>query len=570
MPDCEAKCTDKCDVKCEKPKCCKPCCADIKCDEYSGFEICCKWRAATVDITGQLGVVTDTADIGSLAYYQINGNGAFISKHLILTSSALVIAPPSAFNGAVKFPLDSGATVNNDSPPDMVAMTNILVTVRNYNGRAVPAKAGRNCKKSDRFDGYTLTLKATPLIVDGAGGYAILYVDYCKSWNKCYPPLKPCHPKFCMGNSRKLHCGDPAYILGSLIGTSPGSQSGGFGISKGVVSDRRFVDPSGWALPEMVVFDNNKFAPGMGAPMINRFGQLVAIQLTSTPGIFSPPDAPFVGGPANTLGHGGVAGVAEFFMRDALNASIMVYSSKTNALCGGRRNRLLDHLESVNSNPDTFYKWIKGFAGIAYELVAPSDFNTYLENSASGVRNLLLNEAGTALFEGPSVKLIAGIRVQNLVSGNGNGLSPSGPGASPVSYVLTPGLDGGVFQPSVTNDSNFTPAIAPEDQLVVVDRKCYLGDEMGQIAPAVRTWKKLPDETLSFTFRRPSVDYTNGTVVSEDDHLNVDQIVSAKLVDFPAVYDYPWFLSGILPLVATRLVPGLPTMLPIFPFKPAF
>jgi hypothetical protein len=376
-----------------------------------------------------------------------------------------------------------------------------------------------------------------------------------------------------MGNSRKLHCGDPAYILGSLLGGSPGSHNGGgFGISKGVVSDRRFVDPTGWALPEMVLFDTNTYNPNMGAPMINRFGQLVGIQLTSTPGIISPPDGliiPTSGVPIRPVGHGCVAGVSEFFMRDALNAAVMIYSNKTNALCGGRRNRLLDHLESVNSNPDTFYKWVKGFAGIAYELVGPADFNTYLQDSATGARNLLLNEAGTALFDGPSVKLIAGIRVQNLVYTTGNTLVPF-QGVDPVTYALTPGLDGGVFGPSVDADSNFTPAISPEDQLVVVDRKCYLGDEMGQIAPSVRTWKKLPEETLSFTFRRPSVDYVNGQVVSEDDHLNVDQSVSAKLVDFPSVYDYPWFLSGNFPLAASRLVAGLPTMLPALFFKAAF
>ena len=159
MSEEDSRCTDECKPKCEKPKCCKPCCADLKCDEYSGYEIYCKWKAATVDITAQLGVSTvlNPCDASQIAYYQANGSGAIISKHLILTSSALVLAPPTAFNNAVKYPVDPCSELSCELPCDVVSMSKILVTVRNWNGRAKPSPGGK-CKKEDRFDGFTLTL----------------------------------------------------------------------------------------------------------------------------------------------------------------------------------------------------------------------------------------------------------------------------------------------------------------------------------------------------------------------------------------------------------------------------
>lgn len=581
MADLKAQCADKCKPKCE-PNCCKPCCADIKCDSYSPYEVCCKWRAASVRVTGQLAVVdggatgslppTTPTSAADVEYYSVQGDGALISRHLIVTHALHAIVPPSVLANYVKYPFNNGAlTPGGEIPNEVTAMSKILVTIRNFNGRATPIR--NKCKKEERFDGYTLTFEATLLLVDGAAGVAYLYINPCNEWNKCHPRLRKCHPKFCVGESRKLHCGDPAYILGTLVagrgnipqtglGPLPGSlsQSSGFGISAGVVSNRRAADAAGWALPELVIVDNVKYAPSLGAPIINRFGQLVAVQAGAVPGLI--PGVLSMPQPAQ-FGQGLVGGISQFFFNDSLAAALMLVNRGGERGCA--RHYLMDHLQSVTSNPNNFYKWVKGFAGIAYELIQPQDFNTFLYNGATGERRLLLNTAGTGLYNGPSYKMLAGVRVENLAVGEGNALQTGGTNPLTVSYVRTPGLGATTpFTGSVAADSNFSPAVLPEDHLVVVAGKCYLGDEATQIPPAVITWKRLPDDQLSFYFRRPELDYATGIVA--DGNLNTDQSVTAKLVEFPALYDYPWYAVGSFPVTANPLVGG--SSLPVANFKP--
>ena len=565
---CESRCAQKdcspCKVKKCEPKCCLPCCVDEPCDHYTGFEIACRFRAAVVSVASEL-VLTDQAANGTIVADQLRtyrnyGTGAFINEHLILTSSALVIAPPTVLTTNNRFPFTSPSVpvASGNVPAELVQMSKILVTVHNLNGRATPSRK--------TLDGHAVTYEASLVMVDGAGGYALLRIDCCSEWNRCLPQIKPCHPSFCIGQSRKLRSGDDVYLLGEFTanrGVGQGS-SCCVAITKGVVSYNKGSDRNGWFLPEFVIVDAAAFSPAQGMPLVNKFGQLVGLQIASTPGVV--PDLSVEGFPAPGLariGAGATAAVSEFFMRRAIKATLGLLKCDP---CESEK-KLKCHLGLVvDTGAGNFHKYLKGYAGIAYNIVDGSDFNTYLRDPTTGARGALLNSMNQ-LYNGPKDKDVRGIRTVTLAGNN------------TITYAYVPGT--GAVLPYVGSgvaDSNFLATIAPEDLIVTINRGmsdgkgCTLGEEARQIVPALFTWQLLPNDYVILRVRR--VNQTAGVAAS--DHLNVEDCVQAALQVFPPVMDYPWGLINLFPLVNDPYNPApVPLVIP-FPqlpslnFYPAF
>lgn len=564
-----------------KTKLKRPCCADLPCDFLSGYEVFCQKQAAIVDIQSQF-ILTSTAAntqitdaTTDLTTYTISGSGAFINKHYILTHSSLAQINPAFLVDNIRWPFRNATDGVGTAPvvgaglepEEIVKMSRILVTVHKLNGRHKPMKHKRKCRKEDMYDGWSIVYEASVLLIDGAGGYALLYIDPCKPWNQCQPPLKrDCHPKLCLGSSRKLHRGDDVYLMGNLSGSVPlpytynaylGKSLSSFGISKGVVSDHRYVDHSGWVLPEMVLVDCAAYSPALGAPLLNKFGQLIGIQA------LAPSGQTFVGitgatggtggavdfGPrVPSVGNGKVACIAEFFMRDGIAAVLEL--SKKRGFCG--RNRLLDHLGSVADNTGSFYKFLKGFMGIAYEVVEPSDYDTYLTPSGQsgarpGERNVVIN-SNLSIYSGPSYKPLIGVRVNTLAG------APQYQGAD-VLYVQIPGDSAAApWNSTVHVDSNYIGALMPEDLIVAMKGECPLGDGPEQIAPASLTWKMLDGDPLNLTVKRPNVTTATGIVVDDTNLSNLNS-VSSELGIFPPSYDYFWAAVSALPRVSAPAVP---------------
>lgn len=572
------------DESSSKPK--RPCCADLPCDFLSGYEIFCQKQAAIVDVQAQFVLTNTPADTQitdattNLTTYTVSGSGAFINKHYILTHSNLAQINPAFLVDNVRWPfrnatdgVGAAPVVGNGlEPEDIVKMSRILVTVHKLNGRHKPTKHGkRKCKKEDLYDGWSIVYEASVLMVDGAGGYALLYIDPCKPWNQCQPPIKKkCHPKLCLGSSRKLHRGDDVYLLGNLSGSVPmpysynsylGKSLSSFGISKGVVSDHRHTDRSGWVLPELVLVDCAAYAPALGAPLLNKFGQLVGIQALSTSGQtfvgVTGPDGGTGGvndfGPRNpSLGNGKVAAVSEFFMRDGIAAVLEL--TKKRGFCG--RNRLLDHLGSVADNTGPFYKFLKGFIGIDYEVVEPIDYDTYLTPAGQsgvrpGERNIVIN-SNLSMYNGPSYKPVIGIRVGTLAASAGGGAQYQ---AAPVTYLQIPGTAPvAPFSPLIHQDSNYLGTLLPEDQIVALKGDCGLGDSSQQIAPSSLTWKMLDSDPLNLTIKRPNINTATGIVI-DNTNLNNLSSVSADLQVFPSTFDYFWAAVGSLPQIGAPVNP---------------
>jgi hypothetical protein len=598
---------------------CGPCCPEDNCDTLSSYEIGCQKGAAVVDVCSELiltmsapnapAVLPSPLDATQFSVYTIRGNGVFINRHLILVPSILAIAPPTALSGngaaiatVIRYPLVDANNVRalNTMPAEMTKFSKILVGVRNLNGRSKPSK----CKS----DGHAYTYQAEVVMVDGAGGYALLWIDDCAAWNECNPPILEHHPKACFGNSRKLHRGDDVTILGSFISNIDNRLSG-LGVGKGVVSNHRYSDPSGWMLAEGVSVDCSVQFPSVGCPIFNKFGQLIALQVTSTPGI-----VPFAGLTLSTLpglavlnqqatiGQGGVVGISEQFMRRAIKATLDLENKDYYKCCYNPRN----HLVTVNDLQESYYKYSKGYLGVAYELVGPCDYNTYLNNGTdintityyvsgsdgipvpfeiphTGFRAPLFNQNGNGLYQGPKCKNLLGARIETLAGSTALvGTAAATDAGAQLGYVYVPGV-AAVNPPfpaaGVTNLVNSPLSDDNIEAIIDTIGKCWIGGESCQVPPALVTWSCLPNDKINLTLRQRKVVLATGLV--EEGHYQNSTSILATLAAFPAIMDYPWFMISNFPQVthvgnnnsADNATGGSvlrPVQLPVESLKPAF
>lgn len=553
----------KCSESCSSESCPKQCCADLPCDDYSGYEVYCRNKAAVVEITAQIILtntiattpITSAADVST---YTVKGYGAFINKHYVLTTSLLTQIPASLLVDNIRWPYRNATdgTVADGvgdglEPEEVVKVSRVLITVRNLNGRQNPAKHTRKCKKENMWDGHTIVYEGTILLTDGSGGIALLYINPCSPWNACLPKIRcDCHPKLCLGESRKLHNGDPVYHLGGTNGAVPlpfcynsylTTSYEDFAISKGVVKNNRFMDPSGWAAPELVNADVEVNAPNIGSPLINRFGELVGVQVFGGVGRTAigitgvgtdyarlPP----------TQGNGGVSYVSEFALRDAVKAVLEL--SKNRGTCG--RNRLLDHLQTVPDLTGDYYKFLRGWIGINYQEFQPQNYDDYitpagLNATRPGERNIALTTGTLTPYVGPPNKPLVGIRVETLARSAGGGATYAG---ATVAYLQIPGTAAAVpWNPAIHVDSNFFGSLLPEDIIVALCGNLPLGNQSEQIAPSLLLSKLLPEDNLSMVIKRPSVTIATG-VVNSDTHLNNLTSIIGQLLPEPASYNYFW------------------------------
>ena len=554
----------KCEVKCCLPKCERNLPKGL-----SAFEACCKLRAAVVDIasTAILTAEAYSTDpvIADMRSYTVYGNGFFIDKHYILAPSVLAVIPPTVLSTNNRVPFTSTSVVApgvagvGRCPEEVVQMSTIKVTVHNWNGRADPS--------SRSLDGHSVALDARVVMVDGAGGYALLKLD-CSEWNNCIlEQFKcKCHPKLCFEDSCKVKCGDKAYLLGNVASAGPpGTGPAVIGISKGVVKANHAADPTGWFLPEMIVVDADAESPNLGMPLLNQCGKVIGMQLSSLPGFTFTQLAGAIPSPGLLgIGDGAVGAVSEMFMRAGIRATMVLGKCQPSA----SDQCLLDHLGTVTDlGVGDFYKYLKGYLGVAYNMVNANNFADYLADPATGARNMLWNSLGQ-LYSGPADKVVRGVRVLTLA------------GDATIGYAAVPGTAPAVPYPAAgTVDSPLTGKVLPEDQLIGIkqgtncSKGCTLGQGSYKIVPAVYTWQTLPNvNSVVLSVRRPN----EIAGVAQSNHLDEIGCVLAKVGDFPPVMDYMWGLINKFPLIGD---PGNPApqalllenpQLPALNFHPAF
>jgi S1-C subfamily serine protease len=212
--------------------------------------------------------------------YYTHGNGFFIDNHAIVVPAHLVFLPPNAtehysryWNGVIS-EYQSGVSPNGET---VLKVGRILVDVFNVNG-----------------SGHAFTYEAELIGADLANDIAILAVSCSAVWNRCLPRIKKCHPYLRFGNSDVYRNGEKIVLFGDLVsrvntaaviqGGSEGGLMGAYlrGYTEGTVYNYKFIDPVGLAQMEMVIVNANVSSTASGAPIIDKYGRVIAIQTLAT------------------------------------------------------------------------------------------------------------------------------------------------------------------------------------------------------------------------------------------------------------------------------------------------
>ncbi len=536
---CEEKCKQGCSKKCESKDCsCNEC--DCLCPE----KIACMFKNAVVEVHsefillgasgptgGMMGpcltaAVTGGTPLGanSRADIIMEGNGFFIKSHFIVTPASNVLLPPSLTSVANRYPLfDPSNTALGSMKDQMIRASRILVSVFNVNNKE-----------------HSFVYEADLVGVDGAGDIALLRINFKRQWNLCNPCIEKCHPYFKLGSSRASKDGEKVYLIGDIVSSLINTRAfaGNF-ITEGVLSNHRYLEHTGWALPETVVVSCDVLAYKAGCPILNCRGEVIGMQtinvVGSVPQIL---DTGFEGVRYlnQSIGNGRVGGPSEFFMRRVLKTLIK----------GSCSRKFNCQLEIIQDPVGSYYRYKKAYAGIAYDVLDGYEYDVTVDYTSgaltSGQPRVRLSPNGDFL-NSPSCKELIGIRVLGLAGANpddalgimnGYYYVPGGIGSDP---VLLQGLP----------VSPFLCKLQPGDIITHIEGVA-LGDLDKQIAPSLITWRLCAGDQIEFCYRR------GGNALNTSDNSlteNYDNLYTScvTLADFPYAMDYPYYAIDRFPLL---------------------
>lgn len=516
-PTCQGNCQDKtCNkcyviVSCEQGDC-KRCYRKNPNPNALASEILFKYHDAVVAIQSMF-TLTDSSsgDPEETKDYFLSGNGFFVQQGIIVCPASLVLIPSSYLSDRNRYPYVSNTQPDptGDVPNVMTQVSRILVTVYGVDSQC---------------DSYAYT--ATLVMVDGASNIAYLKINMASASNKGAVGLKKCHPYFNWGFSKNCNQGDRVFSIGSFISNvnGPYDASSKNLITQGVISDNSHVDYQGWAQTELMVVDFETYYSKIGSPIINTEGNVVGMITGNVTGFVDPTDL-------RKTGQGAVFGVTEL----AMNYSFLT-------LLNIKDSKFAPYFQTIPDNLGTFYRYLKGYLGVAWDLVtAKTMFSTV---AADGT--VSINYTSGALSSGSFNKNIVGIRVAAL-AGSTQTTNPVIPGAT----------TGAPYTPPASSNSPLLNIVNPNDFITHISvgscNKSYaIGDLYNQICPTLITFAQAAGETVTLTYYTIADNYTN------------QNEITATLQPFPLIADYPWYAVDNLPADATL------TRLPDVAFKPSF
>lgn len=454
--------------------------------------------------------------------YVVKSTGFFIKGHYIVAPSSTMLLPPTYSPNAVRWPLtaDADAQVFGLYKDTWVRPSRILVTVRNVNNKH-----------------HSFVYEADLIGMDGAGDLAVLCIDGRKQFNACNPCIERCHPYFTFGESRAQLDGESILLLGT--------NEAGSRIAEGSLQNHRYADYSGFAVQELVLVSAPNHALAVGAPIINRRGEVIGMQTITLDGLLSDQNA------VNSTIYGDaaprmIAGPSQKFMTHVIGKLI---SENCNRRC-------MDDVEVINDPVGCYNRYLKGYLGMAYEVLTGSDYdvNRHYERSASPAaartRPLIqvrLNSNGQFLNT-PGCKEIVGVRVVGLAGANPNDASSGG---NSINYFV-PGGTTTAFKNLALANSPLLGVFEAGDVITSVsirgERDCVqLGDLDKQIVPALATWKLKSGDRLRLSWRRGGNYALTGGVPGGGENYDNEYNSDVAVIAFPKFMDYPYYAASSFP-----------------------
>lgn len=523
--DCKKLCTKKCDTDCSLNICeCTIAPEELVCkvkDAVVGIHsefILVSAATAALGVTGSTPLAADSRDDLFL-----NGNGFFIKGHYIVCPAHLVLLPPSLTSVAHRFPFNLPLPALGTIRDEMVRASRILVSVNNVNGK----KRG-------------FVYEAELIGVDGAGDVAVLKINFDEEYNRgCSEKIQKCHPYLSWGSSRASNAGQKVWLIGDYVTSNQNARAynAAGAVVEATLSDNRYVDYEGFALSEQVLVSGPAYAFSSGLPIINCKGYVIGMQ-TADVSAFRP-----LAADVQSFGIGFVAGPSEYAMKRTVG--LLIKGS-----CCKEVDEFV--IESVCDQAGQYWRLLKGYLGLAYELVVATDYDTTTDFT-SGVAPLgrarVRIGSGGEFIVCPRNKQIVGIRVVGLA-----GLNPDDQAGVANGYWYVPGGVGVAPLPALLPTSPLAGRLLPGDIITHFDKYC-LGDLERQIAPSLVTWRLNQRCMIDVAWKRGGNVLNaadNGEAYENYDHSFRQRFCLAR---FPRAMDYPWYKVNAFPLISIPIDP---------------
>ena len=551
---------------CEKVKCKRKCkeisVGCVECPAYCPEAIVQLKRAAVVTIQSEF-ILTAGLSTGALVSGAtnsvtggagrqdvfLNGSGFMVKGHYILAPAHLVLIPPTLSGVVNRYPFFNyqGTLPTATMFNTMTRASRILVTVYQVNNR----------KESFVYE-------ADLIGVDGSSDVALLKINHAKQFNRCSPRIEKCHPFFKIGKSRATKDGEKVFLMGDYVTSSldiRGHHSDG-AISEGIVSDHRFVDPTGNISAELVLVSAPAYSFSSGLPIINGQAEVIGMQ-TCDLSVVSPrlnittADLPVT---VQSTGIGLVAGPSTYFMKHAIKRFLKAECDDKNW-----KNNVVNIKDPVGA----YYALNKGYLGIGYNVLTGFDYDVTADfgiastaGQAVGLPKVRLDSNGN-FYMNPSCKQIVGIRILALAGQSNTTVVTAGVGTSATNTAgayFVPGTNnpsGATFLPITTTtpggafpDSPLAGILNPGDVIVNLD-KCELGNLKKQVCPALVLQRLRGGDNVRIYFRRGGNAQGSSIPTGQNTHYENINEQQVEISQYPLGLDYPWYSVNIFPLASS-------------------
>lgn len=457
--------------------------------------------------------------------YVVKSNGFFIKGHYIVAPASTLLLPPTYSPNVIRWPLTAGPDAQTLGlyKDAMVRPSRILVTVRNVNNKS-----------------HSFVYEADLVGVDGAGDLAVLRIDERKQFNACNPCVEKCHPYLTFGKSRAQLDGESVLLLGTNESANR--------ITEGTLQNHRYADYSGYAVQELVLVSAPNHALAVGAPIINRRGEVIGMQTITLDGLLSTQNV------CNSTIYGDasarmIAGPSQKFMQHVIGKLIMDNCDR----------RCREDVEIINDPVGCYNRYIKGYLGMAYEVLTGSDYdvNRHHEEGDSPAtyagRPLIQIrlDANGRFLNSPGCKEIVGVRVVGLAGANPDDVIRTNPNTPSLNYFV-PGGATTVFKNLALPNSPLLGIFEAGDVITSIanrgGRDCVqLGDLDKQIVPALATWMIKPGDRLSLSWRRGGNYLLTGPAPGGGENYDSLYHNDVTAIDFPKFMDYPYYAASSFP-----------------------
>lgn len=486
------------------------------------------------------------------------GGGVIMLGGRILCASETVLIPPLQLASRNRFPFTAAVVPapTGVAPDQPVIASRITATIE------IPCK----CCSCDEYNPECDSCCTTPyeylvrvLAINGAEDLALLEIDNLNEFNGVQSVANPAVGRDGLVLGRAPKNGDSIHVIGYT--NSNDRSFGGLevkSVNPGTVSKDRYMDPSGWVLPELTLLS----VPGVynnqvGSAVIDNDGRLIGLVVTTVTGTVVTSALLGDGIPANIAnsnynqgglphtylgsGEGRVSAIHVHQLRQFLRAL------RYDECSGSLETSSASFIPISDAYHGTYSRYVRAYLGIGYRQTKGTDSINNIDFTGIVTNNpgfeYPVDLTGTVPTAHP--KVVDGIIVTSV----------AGDSAASLPSHLTPsqaqaGIDG---FPVIIADSPLLGIVRPGDKIISFEWNNSLFEVGGQDcerAPDLFLSRVVPGETII-------VNHISASTVPKFD---IQYLVRTPVVvgSYPSFLDFPYAAARRYPNYITVTPPSFP------------